>query len=131
MPALSATRVESVQEDALDIGPPVGAVGQKEGEEYGICIVGCDGSSTRIRALLTIHREVKMTRKRVSVHMVFVGIHSVLAILTLIPTGMASKACLLGYEAHCTFTPISTLMLLALAGLHVFLHRRSLAKKPA
>ena len=69
-----------------------------------------------------------MTLKRVPVHLVFAGIHPLLAIWTLIPVGTARKACLLGYEAHCTFTPISTIILLALAGLHVFLHKRSVAK---
>jgi hypothetical protein len=75
-----------------------------------------------------MHKEIKMTKKRIPVHLIFVGVHFSLAILTLIPTGLASKACLLGYKAHCTFTPISTAILLALAGLHIFLHKRTLAE---
>ncbi len=33
-----------------------------------------------------------------------------LAISTLIPVPFASKPCLLGYRAHCSFTPISTVI---------------------
>ena len=39
-----------------------------------------------------------------------------LAILTLIPAP-ASKPSLLGYYAHCTFAPVSTLICLALAAI--------------
>ncbi|HSH52857.1 MAG TPA: hypothetical protein VK982_14115 [Bacteroidales bacterium] len=31
-------------------------------------------------------------------------------ISTLIPVEQASKVCMLGYKAHCSFTPISTLL---------------------
>jgi hypothetical protein len=62
-----------------------------------------------------------MTNK-ISTHMIFVGVEFVLAVLTLMPREAASKACLLGYKALCSFTPISTLGLLALVGLHLFLH---------
>ena len=68
-----------------------------------------------------------MTNKKISTHMVFMGVEFVLAVLTLIPREAASKACLLGYKALCSFAPISTLGLLALVGLHLFLHYR----KPA
>ena len=34
------------------------------------------------------------------------------ALLTLMPQGSASKLCRLGYKAHCSFTPISTLICL-------------------
>ncbi len=40
----------------------------------------------------------------------------VFAIVTALPESSASKDCLLGYRAHCTFTPISTIILLGLAG---------------
>ena len=68
-----------------------------------------------------------MTNRKVPVHIIFTGIHSLLAVSTLIPTGTASKVCLLGYKAHCSFSPISTVILLGLGGLHLFLHYR----KPA
>jgi hypothetical protein len=31
---------------------------------------------------------------------------------TLVPDSSASKECMLGYKAHCTFTPISTIILI-------------------
>ena len=37
------------------------------------------------------------------------------AVSTLIPQASASKPCLLGYKAHCTFTPIGTIICLVLA----------------
>jgi hypothetical protein len=40
---------------------------------------------------------------------VLIAIFVVLGIVTLIPAD-ASKPCLLGYEAHCSFTPISTIV---------------------
>ncbi len=46
---------------------------------------------------------------------------------TLVPVD-ASKACTLGYEAHCTFTPISTLVCLIAAWLHWWMPRRKKAR---
>ncbi|MEJ5229758.1 MAG: hypothetical protein WHT65_07120 [Pseudothermotoga sp.] len=40
-----------------------------------------------------------------------------LGIWTLLPIPAASKPCYLGYYAHCTFTPISTLMCFVAAGI--------------
>ncbi|HOJ88492.1 MAG TPA: hypothetical protein PLP64_01780 [Pseudothermotoga sp.] len=48
----------------------------------------------------------------------------VLGIWTLIPVSTASKPCLVGYYAHCTFTPVSTVMCFALSGLFYWLGRR-------
>jgi hypothetical protein len=78
-----------------------------------------------MRNTIETHKEIDMSGKRIPVHLIFIGIHAVLAIVTLIPSGAASKVCLLGYRAHCTFTPISTIIFLALIGLHFVLHRRS------
>ncbi len=36
----------------------------------------------------------------------------ILAIATLVPNAGASKACMLGYKAVCSFTPASTVILL-------------------
>ena len=74
------------------------------------------------------HKEKKMTNKKISTHMIFMGIEFVLAVLTLIPRAAASKACLLGYKSLCSFTPISTLILLAHVGLHIYLDRKALAQ---
>ena len=70
-----------------------------------------------------------MTNKKISIHMIFMGVELLLAVLTLIPMPTASKASLLGYKALCSFSPISTIGLLALVGLHLFLHRRAEAQK--
>ena len=70
-----------------------------------------------------------MNDRKTPIHLIFTGIYLVLIILTLIPNASASKDCLMGYKALCSFSPISSIILLALAGLHIFLHRRSLAKE--
>lgn len=49
---------------------------------------------------------------------------AVLGGLTLLPSPGASKACLLGYKAKCSFTPISTLILFAAAGALFFIRAR-------
>jgi hypothetical protein len=69
-----------------------------------------------------------MTGKKIPIHMIFMGVELLLAVWTLIPSAAASKACLLGYKAHCSFTPISTIMLLALVGLHIYLHQKDQTK---
>ena len=62
-----------------------------------------------------------MSNNKIPVHIVFTGVYIVLALVTALPTGTASKDCLLGYNALCSFTPISTIIFLALGGLHIFL----------
>jgi hypothetical protein len=69
-----------------------------------------------------------MSNKKVPVHIVFTIIYFVPAVVTLIPMASASKASLLGYKALCSFSPISTILFIALGGLHIFLHQRNLAK---
>ena len=51
-----------------------------------------------------------------------------LSILTLIPAP-ASKPCLLGYYAHCSFTPISTIICLIIAGILYWAGKRTVSKK--
>ncbi|HCL00738.1 MAG TPA: hypothetical protein DHW42_11620 [Candidatus Marinimicrobia bacterium] len=46
------------------------------------------------------------------------------AISTLIPQTSASKACMLGYYAHCTWTPISTIICVLLAGVTCSIRKR-------
>jgi hypothetical protein len=62
---------------------------------------------------------------RLSVHQVFIAIHLLSAVLTVIPREGASKVCRLGYKCVCTFTPYGTIILLALAGLHLYLHMKA------
>jgi len=47
----------------------------------------------------------------------------ILGISTLVPAP-ASKPCFLGYYAHCSFTPISTVICLIIAGLIYWLGKR-------
>ncbi len=49
---------------------------------------------------------------------------TLLAISTIIPSERASKACMIGYKAHCTFTPISTIICVIPAGLVCFVRKR-------
>ncbi len=69
-----------------------------------------------------------MNNKQIPTHIIFTGVYFVLAIVTLIPMGTASKASLLGYKALCSFSPISTIIFLALGILHIFLYKRNLAR---
>ena len=39
------------------------------------------------------------------------------AMLTIIPISYAYKECMLGYKAHCTLTPISTILCLIVAAI--------------
>ena len=69
--------------------------------------------------------------KNLSVHQVFVVIHLLSALLTVIPRAGASKACRLGYKALCSFTPYGTIILLALASLHLYLHVKAASQETA
>ena len=64
-----------------------------------------------------------MSNKKVPTHLIFTFIYFILVVLTLIPRAAASKECIIGYKALCSFTPISTVILLVLGGLHIFLHK--------
>ena len=46
------------------------------------------------------------------------------AVLTIVPSPMAYRECLLGYKAHCTFAPFSTLACVILAAANCTLRRR-------
>ena len=46
------------------------------------------------------------------------------AISTLIPVATVSKSSMLGYKAHCTFTPVSTAICIVLAGVVCSVRRR-------
>jgi hypothetical protein len=61
--------------------------------------------------------------------MIFVCVHSILAIVTLLPMAAASKPNLMGYKSLCSFNPMSALILFGLAGLHIYLHLKSQSKE--
>lgn len=50
------------------------------------------------------------------------------AISTLIPQSTVSKSCLLGYKAHCSFTPVSTILCLIAAGLICEIRKKKLTE---
>ena len=64
------------------------------------------------------------TTKKTPVHLIFAAVEFVLAIVTLIPLSTASKESYLGYKSLCSFSPISTIGLLALVGFHIYLNSR-------
>jgi hypothetical protein len=69
-----------------------------------------------------------MNNKKSPTHLIFTGVYLVLMIVTLLPSASASKASTLGYKALCSFSPISTIGLILLAGMHILLHKRAVAK---
>ena len=69
-----------------------------------------------------------MNDKKSPTHLIFTAVHFSLAVVTLIPLASARNTSLLGYKALCGFSPISTIGLILFAGMHIFLHKRSLAK---
>ncbi|MBL7074272.1 hypothetical protein ISS37_03420 [candidate division KSB1 bacterium] len=46
------------------------------------------------------------------------------SVLTIIPNASISKECLLGYKALCSFTPVSTIILIIAAGITCSLRKR-------
>ena len=48
--------------------------------------------------------------------MVLTVLFTIAGIVTMIPVESASKECLLGYKAHCSFTPIAAIICFVLAG---------------
>lgn len=63
-----------------------------------------------------------------AIFMALTVLFTVLAILTAIPSPNASKVCILGYKAHCPFTPYATFVCLAIAGIFCII-RAKLFKK--
>jgi len=55
---------------------------------------------------------MKEKKKDYALLLVLTIIITLAAVLTIIPNASISKECLLGYKALCSFTPISTILLL-------------------
>ncbi len=51
-------------------------------------------------------------------------IFTLAALSTIIPSESASKLCMIGYNAHCTYTPISTIICIIPAGITCFIRKR-------
>ena len=74
-------------------------------------------------------KETKMKGKKLPIHLILTGVYILGALVTLIPRASASKECLLGYNALCSFSPISTALFLGLAGLHIYLQWKTGAQE--
>lgn len=48
------------------------------------------------------------------------------AVSTMIPSEHATKISLLGYKAHCSYTPISTIICIALAGITCLIRKKKI-----
>jgi hypothetical protein len=66
----------------------------------------------------------KLKRKGYTILLILTVALVLAAISTVIPQSSAHGPCKLGYKAHCPFTPISTLLCLALAGMVCVIKRR-------
>lgn len=66
-------------------------------------------------------------RKRgYTVLLILAIVFAIAAVKTALPSDTASHECLLGYRAFCSFTPVSTVILLALAAASCIVRRRLL-----
>lgn len=74
---------------------------------------------------------MKTKKKGHGFMMILTIIFTLSTISTLIPQPSASKACLLGYHAHCTFTPISTVLSLLLAALFCVIRKKRFTQEEA
>ena len=52
------------------------------------------------------------------------------AVLTVMPVSCAYKECMLGYKAHCTLTPISTILCIVFAAITFVVGQRLLTEAP-
>ena len=66
----------------------------------------------------------KLKRKGYTILLILTVALVLAAISTVIPQSSADEPCKLGYKAHCSFTPISTLLCIALAGIVCKIRRR-------
>jgi len=67
---------------------------------------------------------MKKRKKGYKILIVLTIIFTISALSTIIPYEHANKLSMLGYKAHCSFTPISTIICIVLAGLSCFFRKR-------
>jgi len=67
---------------------------------------------------------MKIRKKGYWVLFVLTLLFTLAAVSTIMPSYGASKLCMIGYKAHCTFTPISTLLCILPAGITCFIRKR-------
>jgi hypothetical protein len=76
----------------------------------------------RSNALMVVKKLYKLTLKTILFLILISGIIASLisAVWTIIPDSSSSKRCILGYFAHCSFTPISTIILILITGIFCY-----------
>jgi len=76
---------------------------------------------------MVIKRIFKFSIKLVIILILVVGTigSPISAIWTIVPDTSANKECMLGYKAHCSFTPISTLILVFISILFTYIFIRA------
>jgi len=67
---------------------------------------------------------MKIRKKGYWLLFVLTIVFTMAALSTIMPSARASKLCMLAYNAHCTFTPVSTIICVVLAGLSCFIRKR-------
>jgi len=67
---------------------------------------------------------MKQKKKGYGLLLTLTIIVTIAALWTIVPQASASKSCLIGYKAHCTFTPVSTLICLVLAAIICRIRKR-------
>lgn len=67
---------------------------------------------------------MKIRKKGYWLLLIITIIFTIAALATIMPSDRASKLCLIGYNAHCTFTPVSTLICIIPAGITCFIRKR-------
>ncbi|MCK4594427.1 hypothetical protein KAU45_07985 [bacterium] len=63
-------------------------------------------------------------KKGYNVFLILTIVFTLAAISTLIPSPSASGECLIGYKAHCTYTPVSTAICLVLVAACCIIRKR-------
>ena len=67
---------------------------------------------------------MKIRKKGYWLLFVLTLLFSLAALSTIIPSESASECSMIGYKAHCSFTPISTIICIILAGITCFIRKR-------
>ena len=84
-----------------------------------------------VMGMVTLRRLVSLSAKLLLLLVVLAGFVSsaVFAVITLIPDSSASKESMLGYQSHCSFAPISTIILVVMAAAFGFVFVRKYVKR--
>ncbi|NOQ24806.1 MAG: hypothetical protein GQ564_05535 [Bacteroidales bacterium] len=67
---------------------------------------------------------MKIRKKGYKALLVLTILFTVCAISTVLPSERVNEISMLGYKAHCSFTPVSTILCIGLAGLTCFIRKR-------